>query len=92
MSVLAKFTVKGFESTLHTRSIKGVDGKPDRQESVEKRTVILSPVYSSDPTHENHKFWEYSPSGEIKLGTINPEAWEQFELGKDYYVEFRPAN
>lgn len=76
--VRAKFTLVRTESTIS-------DGK-------ELRTLVLVPVYGkSDPDHENSKFWKYTPSGEIKLGTVNEAAWEQFELGKEYYVDFTPA-
>lgn len=40
---------------------------------------------------DSKEFWEASPSGEIKLGTINPEAAAAFEIGKAYYVDFTPA-
>lgn len=102
MAVRAKFKVQRIEATHHNRlkkgedgqPIKGADGKPDysQTELVEMRTVVLSPVYGNgDPNHENTKFWEQSPSGEIKLGTINPVAWKAFELGREYYVDFTPA-
>jgi hypothetical protein len=56
------------------------------------RTVHMSPVYGNgDPNHENTKFWEASPSGGLTLGTINPAAWQQFELGMEYYLDFTPA-
>jgi hypothetical protein len=56
------------------------------------RTVRMSPVYANnDPNHENSKFWDASPSGGLTLGTINPAAWEQFELGKEYYLDFTKA-
>lgn len=58
----------------------------------EMQTIHLSPVYgNNDPNHENSKFWKYTPSGTIQLGTINAEAARQFELGKEYYVDFTPA-
>lgn len=94
MSVRAKFKVQRIESTQHQRARKGPDGKPDYSdtETVEMRTVVLSPVYGNgDPNHENTKFWEASPSGEIKLGTINPAAWEKFDLGREFYVDFTLA-
>ncbi len=37
---------------------------------------------------ENKKFFRYTPSGQISIGTLNPAAWQQFELGKEYYVDF----
>lgn len=88
MPVLAKFVVNRSESTLHTKKKAGSDTEYER---VEMRTIVLSPVYSDKPDSENRKFWDASPTGEIKLGTVNPEAWQQFELGKEYYVEFRAA-
>lgn len=44
----------------------------------------------SDDTDENKKFHKYTPSGTITMTVDNPEAMEQFELGKDYYVDFLP--
>lgn len=94
MAVRAKFKVQRIEATHHSRPKPGPDGKPNYQDTelVEMRTVVLSPVYGNgDPNHENTKFWNASPSGEIKLGTINPDAWAAFELGAEMYVTFEPA-
>lgn len=94
MSVRAKFKVQRIEATQQQRAKPGPDGKPNYQdiETVEMRTVVLSPVYGNgDPNHENTRFWEQSPSGEIKLGTIKPQAWQAFELGREYYIDFTPA-
>lgn len=44
-----------------------------------------------DGSEENKKFFAATPSGSINLGTINPEAAAQFEPGKEYYVDFTPA-
>jgi hypothetical protein len=59
----------------------------------EKRTLNFTPVTANtnDPKEENSRFWDASPSGSLQLGTINPEAWSQFELGKEYYLDFTPA-
>lgn len=58
----------------------------------ELRTVVMSPVYGNgDPEHENTKFWQASPSGTIEIGCANLQAAEAFELGKEYYVDFTPA-
>jgi hypothetical protein len=51
--------------------------------------IKLNPVMSG--SDENEKFYRYSPSGSIELGTVNEEAAKQFEIGKEYYVDFNPA-
>jgi hypothetical protein len=53
--------------------------------------VELTPVYSTDPNHENKTFWDATPSGKIELGINNPDAYAQFSLGLDYYVDFTKA-
>lgn len=52
-------------------------------------TVKLAPVSGS--SEENKRFYEASPGGAIELGTINADALAQFEIGKEYYVDFTPA-
>lgn len=92
LTVRAKFKVDRTESSL--TSIRKADA-PDRQynpedyETQELRTITMSPVGSNSP--ENKTFWKYTPSGELKLGTVNPEAWKQFELGQEFYIDFIPA-
>lgn len=53
-------------------------------------TVTLEAVHSGSP--ENEEFFNMTPSGQISLGILNPYAFDQFEPGKDYYVDFSPAN
>lgn len=56
------------------------------------KTIKLQPVFKSDdPEGENSKFWEASPNGEIRLGTINMVAAEYFELNGEYYIDFTRA-
>ena len=93
MTVRAKFKCIGYDTREGTRDSgrKNENGQPI-YEAVEIRTVLLQPVYSSDPSSENRRFWQASPTGKIELGTINPEAWQHFEMGKEYYVDFTPAD
>ncbi|MFZ3171939.1 MAG: hypothetical protein WA118_08170 [Carboxydocellales bacterium] len=51
--------------------------------------IAMSPVVSG--SEENKKFWQYTPGGEIKVNCVNTDAVEQFEVGKEYYVDFSPA-
>lgn len=42
---------------------------------------------------EANKSWsQYTPSGEMRLSITNPGAHEQFVPGKEYMIEFTPAN
>lgn len=77
MMVRAKFQLNSYTTE------KNYDGK-------EKRTLNFTPV-TNDKTPENKTFWQYTPSGSLQLGTVNEEAWKQFELGKEYYLDFTPA-
>ena len=52
-------------------------------------SLVFYPVVSG--SEENKKFWRYTPSGKIELGTVNQDAVDQFELRKEYYVTFTEA-
>lgn len=51
--------------------------------------IKLNPVVGN--TEENKSFYAATPSGEITLGTVNENAANAFEPGKDYYVTFEEA-
>ncbi len=40
---------------------------------------------------ENDIFFKWTPSGQLSMGTINEVAAEQFEVGKEYYLDLTPA-
>jgi len=40
-------------------------------ETVEAKSVVMTPVYSSDENSENKKFWKYTPSGKLEFTWIN---------------------
>lgn len=81
MAVRAKFIVNRVERSFY--------GYGDNKKEIS--TVVLTPVSSQDPESENKKFWEATPSGEVKLGTINQAAADYFELGEEYYLDFTKA-
>lgn len=57
----------------------------------EVQSIVLLPVAGgADASEENRAFFAATPTGEIKLGTVNAEA-AAFELGGEYYVDFTPA-
>lgn len=89
--VRAKFKVDSIMRHMGSRSVIGEDGKQTWGMG-EMHTVKMSPVYGNgDPDHENTKFWQASPSGSLELGTVNAEAVKAFELGKEFYIDFTPA-
>lgn len=95
MSVRAKFKLHKIEISTTTRYPRKEDGGHDYQagEAVELRSLHFNPVYANnDPNHENSKFWDASPSGSLVLGTINPAAWNAFELDGEYYLDFTKAD
>jgi hypothetical protein len=52
--------------------------------------IKLSPVVSG--SDENKRFFNYTPYGQIEIGTINQEVIQQFIPGKEYYIDFTLAN
>ena len=58
-------------------------------EKSEGGLLVLRPV--AEGSAENEQFFKWTPSGEIRLGVMNPAALEQFEVGKEYYADFTPA-
>jgi hypothetical protein len=40
---------------------------------------------------ENKPWSKYTPSGELRMTINNPEAFAQFGVGKDYFIDFTPA-
>lgn len=65
------------------------DVSPDPQVPGGARQIQLSPVYTG--SEENKAFFQSSPGGSISLWCTNPNATKQFEMGKEYYVDFIPA-
>lgn len=56
--------------------------------------VRLSPVYSQDKDHENKRFWDATPNGELRMGINNPAAYQFFHdhsQGYEFYVDIEPV-
>lgn len=98
MSVRAKFQLNSITSQV--QYVQEDTGDRDERGQIiyrgvykEVRSLVFNPVYGKgDPNHENTKFWQASPSGKLELNVINPQAWSQFELNKEYYLDFTPAD
>lgn len=85
MTIRAKFQVNAITRTMGGR----YNEKTKLYESFENQTIMLSPVTSG--SDENKAFYQSTPSGEIKLTTVNPDVGNYFELNGEYYVDFTKA-
>lgn len=52
-------------------------------------TVKLTPVVSG--SEENKQFYRWTPAGGATLGVVSRDTAGQFEPGREYYVDFTPA-
>lgn len=51
--------------------------------------LTFSPVVEGSV--ENKEFFKYTPGGNLQFNVLNKEAASKFEQGKQYYVDFSPA-
>lgn len=59
---------------------------------VEFTTVYETDEQKSANAAENVRFTKATPWGNIRMNIDNPAAMDQFEVGKEYYVDFNPVN
>lgn len=52
----------------------------------EYRNVHLRAVYSNDPSSENYSWSNYTPYANLVMYITNPDAFNQFENGKEYLI------
>ena len=71
-----------------------VDGTIDDKPA---KTVYLYGVFThqdgreGNACEENQLFGKWTPGAGIRMSIVNPEAFNQFELHKEFYVDFTPA-
>jgi hypothetical protein len=53
------------------------------------RTIHMTPVIAD--TEENKAWSTYTPGGQLTMHVSNPAAFEQFEQGKEYFINIVPA-
>ena len=61
----------------------------DVADNSDSKTIRLEAVI--DGSSENKEFFRWTPSGQITIGCVNEQASRQFEVGKEYYVDFTPS-
>jgi hypothetical protein len=88
MTTRCKFRCDSVERVASSKP--GPDGKYVPCEAV---NLKFSPVYANgDPNHENSKFWNATPGGQLHLNVVNVEAVTMFGPGKEYYLDISPAS
>jgi len=83
----AKFTVT--HKSEPRQVTKYISGKTE-PEQVDVVDIHLMPVIGGSP--ENNRFYAMTPTGTIQLSTVNMVAANEFEVVKEYYIDFSPAN
>ncbi len=61
----------------------------ERAETTNGGKVTMSPVTGG--SEENKKFFLWTPWGRMEMGTINPDALKEFTPGREFYIDFTPA-
>lgn len=56
----------------------------------EVQTIKLAPVTGGSP--ENDAFYAATPGGQIELSTVRAEAAGEFDLGREFYIDFVPVD
>lgn len=59
---------------------------------IDGKTQVLRLNAVESGSEENKEFFKYTPSGEIRFGTVNPAVKEALPLGKEFYVDFIPVD
>ncbi len=77
--------IKRLSKTKMLRAIFRVENKQVVGEGVE---LSLRADFSGSP--ENEAFFALTPVGDVSL-VVKPEVSEQFEVGREYYLDFSPA-
>lgn len=57
--------------------------------TVDGSFVKLHPVTGT--SEENKQFFKWTPSGELRMGVVNPEVAAAFVPGAEFYIDFTPA-
>lgn len=61
------------------------------QKSPDNSTAVVNLSAVTTGSAENESWSKYTPSGQLQMVISNPAASEQFEQGKEYYIEIEPT-
>lgn len=80
--VRAKFRLDSIKITAGSRP----SAEANKYESCKNHELEFNAVYQG--SEENKKFFNSTPSGKLTMTVVNEEAMKEFNIGKDYYVDF----
>lgn len=86
MSVRAKFVCTHNDEPLYLKI--GREEYPQSR-AEPQRVINFRAVTATDGDNESWSKW--TPSGELQMHVTNPDAFEQFEVGKHYLLTFEQA-
>lgn len=78
--VRAKFVVESITELPEAQA----EGGPRVNSNISLRAV-------TNGSKENEQFFRWTPSANIQLNVVNPEAAKAFKQGQEFYVDFTPA-
>jgi hypothetical protein len=61
------------------------------QESKSGTVVAVRFIPVTSGSNENKEFYKSTPSGNVELGGLRKEVADQFQLQKEYYIDFTEA-
>ncbi|MBL8815996.1 MAG: hypothetical protein JNL58_08185 [Planctomyces sp.] len=79
MAVRCKFRCEAVEPTFFGSEPEPNGGSPTGG------AVRLSAVV--DGSEENRQFFKWTPGGSLTLSTMNLHAFQQFEIGQEYFID-----
>lgn len=83
MAVRAKFKVESVQE--HRNSSDGDAGPVTGQD------ITFSAVYGEDGS-ANAEWSKWTPSGQLRMYVTNERVFGEFEAGREYYLDFTPAD
>jgi hypothetical protein len=77
-------------SVLEVAVFKG-DNVIEMPKDKQSERITFDAVYSDDPNSENKQWSTWTPFFTSTMDINNPSAWGKLEKGKEYYIDFIPA-
>ncbi|EPF0939421.1 hypothetical protein ACSQJH_002920 [Klebsiella michiganensis] len=59
--------------------------------SPDNSTAVVNMMAVTTGSAENETWSKYTPGGQLQMVISNPAAFEQFELGKEYFIDITLA-